>query len=185
MGALKKAATASYILLTAVLLAISAYMYFSADARFTVSYNTYGFLVLTLMGIIALARFKSQPVLIAITVAVLAGFFTLNATVFMGSLEKFVYAKNKALYQETAMEIADAGTGGYIFLSGSKRRLYREVAEATRNGGIINIYFHIDSSLGIRSRIIYTTNIDALLKEESARTAKLEVIDSNWCIAFP
>lgn len=176
-----------YMGLILLLLAITVYMYCSADANFSTNYNLSSFIILLLIAIITIVGVffgYKKPLLISSTLVIFLMSLFAFKFLFVGSLEKFLFIKNKVLYTQTAKIIINKNLKGYIDLEGVSKKLSRDFTNVYRKGNRVEIYFGIFSSFFSRGQIVYTNNMEMMLKDNSMGYTKREVIDKNWCIFY-
>lgn len=134
---------------------------------------------------VSIAFLENSKALVILTVAVFATNFLCNKVVFGGSLENYLYARNKALYQETAREILNKSIDVSACHQGERRRLSKNFIFVTREEGYSAVEFEIRSTITWPGFIVYATDIEAFLNEKKHTnhlSIKYDVIDKNWCI---
>ncbi len=175
-----------YIGLVLLLLSVTIYMYFSADANFSINYNLSRSIILILIAVLTIIGlfFDSKKIIISLTLIIFMMNFFVNKFIFMDSLEKFLFTKNRELYTKTVNMIIDKNLKGYVDLQGVSKKLSRDFTNVYRKENRVEIYFGIFSSFSSRSQIVYTNNMKKMLKDNSMGYTKWEVLDKNWCIFY-
>lgn len=175
-----------YLMLVFGLLSIMAYMFYSADANFTIYYSSCNLIILFLIVVITIIKiFVSDKSFIGWTLLIFLFNFFIYNFVFMGSIEKFLFTNNRELYIQTVDTIVNKNLKGYVDLKGVFKKLSRNnFTNVYRKGKQIEIYFGIFSSLSSRGQIVYTNSMETMLKNNNMWYTKYEILDHNWCIFY-
>lgn len=166
------------------LAALNAYMYFSANAAFSWDYRLIRILIVMFLVFVAASVHRSNKlVVILLTIAALSGSFAFRRVAFMGSLDKFLYLRNKTMFQEVVRDILERDLDGDAldaYLDARKGLPFTVVA---REKEYVSVYIYTNG-LSLRSRVVYTSNMKKL-REDIRKThrdhVQFETLSQNWC----
>lgn len=175
----------SFTGLLLLLLLVNLYMFFSLDANFSLYYSLSSFIIICIIIILVIFAFTPNKAVVIIALIVIFVNYFMFKFVFMGSIEKFLFIKNKEFYMETVNMIIKKNMSGYIDLRGKYKKLSRNnLTNVYREGNHLEIYFGIFSSPSSRGQIVFTNNMEKLLNQNNMGYVKYEVLDKNWCILY-
>lgn len=181
---MKKQAPALLLIASVLVMAApTVYMYFSADANFLILYRLGSFVGLfMILATITISSRRSNWVLAILAVTVLVLSQACPKMMFMGSMERFLYAKNQALYKEAVQYIVDRNLVEDIDFHGDLKKLTTDSAYVVRSGKDLSVHFYL-SGPGVRSKIVYANSIDAFWNAEGKNYAGKRIhLDRNWWI---